>query len=126
MKIVGSIIEGSKLSGLLVLASVASLRKINFVVAGANPSNVSYEHILSFSSLEARRLDGPHDDTLVISLNVANVLLKRTLVDLGSLVNFLFAIALTDVELEDLKIDDVSISLVEFSREQGKFRCQFM
>lgn len=102
MKIVGFITKGTELSKLIIFASSAHIRKVNFMVAKRDPSNMTYEYMLSFSSSEVKRLSRPHDDTLVISLNVANVLLKKILVNLGSLVNLPFLMALIDIELQDL------------------------
>ena len=53
-------------------------------------SDPEYEDTLSFSSIEVMRLRRLYDDDFVISLNVANILLRRTLIDTGNALNILF------------------------------------
>ncbi|XP_057803341.1 uncharacterized protein LOC131018642 [Salvia miltiorrhiza] len=48
------------------------------------------EPIISFGPKDARSLFYPHDDALVFSANVANVLVHRIFVDSGSAVNILY------------------------------------
>ena len=55
---------------------------------------------------------------LVISLNVANVLLRLMLVDIGSSANIIFLATLREMRIENIKMDNVQVSLVGFSREQ--------
>lgn len=81
-----------------------------------DPLDALYEHTMFFLSSEPKQLSSSHDNALIISLSVANVLLKRMLVDLGNIVN-LFSIALIDMELEDQKIEDVNIALIGFLGE---------
>ena len=77
-----------------------------------------YEHTLSFSSNEVTRLRRPHDNALVIYLNIANALLRRMLIDTGSYTNILFLSVLKEMGIENAKIDRVQNNLVSFSREQ--------
>ncbi|KAF4363070.1 hypothetical protein F8388_013434 [Cannabis sativa] len=66
---------------------------------------------------EASELEHPHDDALVITLDVAHVRMKRMLVDTGSSANILFAGVLKEMEIEDLKAQDTQVTLVGFSGE---------
>lgn len=43
-----------------------------------------------FREEEAKHLDLEHDDVLVISLKIANALVKMILIDIGSLANILY------------------------------------
>lgn len=104
------------MSEFTISSLATNLRKVNSVIAMMDPSNAVYKLTLSFVSLEATRLAKPHDDALVISLNVANVLLKRILIDPGSYANLLFVTTLT--KLENLEIEDVNMSLVRFFGER--------
>lgn len=61
----------------------------------------------------------PHDDALVLSLNVANVLLKRILVNTGSSAILPFSSALIEMKLEEPNIKDVKVPLIRFSGEQS-------
>ena len=47
----------------------------------------------------------PHHDALVISLQVANFMVKRVLVDTGSSANIIFASALADMGTELDKVN---------------------
>ena len=60
----------------------------------------------------------PHHDALVISLQVANFMIKRVLVDTGSSANIIFAAALADMGAELEKINRRTTVLIGFSGEQ--------
>ena len=52
---------------------------------------------ISFTAKEQERILAPHHDALVISLTVANCLVKRILVDNGSSSNIIFLTAYKDL-----------------------------
>ena len=56
---------------------------------------------ISFTAKEEERILAPHHDALVISLTVANCLVKRILVDNGSSSNIIFQTAYQDLRLEE-------------------------
>ena len=60
----------------------------------------------------------PHDDTLVISLRIANCKVKRILVDNGSSTNVMFMSAFKEMNINESNIRHRSIVLVGFSGEQ--------
>ena len=80
-------------------------------------SDPKYEHSLTFSNHEIRSLWRPHDDALVISLNVANVLLRRMLVDTRSLSNIIFLSVLKEMGVENVRMKNVQVNLVGFLGE---------
>ena len=55
---------------------------------------------ISFTAKEQEKVLTPHHDALVISLTVANCLVKRLLVDNGSSGNIIFHAAYMDLGLE--------------------------
>ncbi|XP_056843166.1 uncharacterized protein LOC130495708 [Raphanus sativus] len=59
----------------------------------------------------------PHHDALVISLTIANCLVKRTLVDNGSSSNIIFYSAFADLGLEPAALTKKATPLVGFSGE---------
>ncbi|KAF4362506.1 hypothetical protein F8388_000669 [Cannabis sativa] len=69
--------------------------------------------LLSFNRGEASNLEHPHDDALVITLDVAHVRMKLMLVDTGSSANILFAGVLKEMEIEDLKAQDTQLGARE-------------
>ena len=49
---------------------------------------------------------------------MVNVLLQRMLVDTGSLANIIFLTAFKEMGIENMKMENVQVSLVGYSREQ--------
>ncbi|KAL5846603.1 hypothetical protein ACOSQ3_010127 [Xanthoceras sorbifolium] len=66
-------------------------------VQRTHTADPTYNYPISFSSDEHTDLFNPHHDALVISLTVANCLIKRILVDNGSSTNVLFHGALKEM-----------------------------
>ncbi|XP_031269851.1 uncharacterized protein LOC116128280 [Pistacia vera] len=74
--------------------------------------------VIQFEDDEPVTLAAPHHDALVISLQVANVLVKKVFVDGGSSANILFLEAVKAMGLEEVNINRRSTLLVGFSSEQ--------
>ncbi|CAA7061849.1 unnamed protein product [Microthlaspi erraticum] len=72
---------------------------------------------ISFASDEDKCVLAPHHDALVISLTIANSLMKRTLVDNGSSTNILFMDAYKGLGLDENALTRKSTPLVGFSGE---------
>ncbi|KAF4354771.1 uncharacterized protein LOC133031429 [Cannabis sativa] len=102
-KTVNVILGGSDLSRNSVRASMAHARRVQSVRAMAVIDSDGPDVHLSFNQGEASKLEHPHDDALVITLDVAHVRMKSMLVDTGSSANILFAGVLKEMEIEDLK-----------------------
>ncbi|KAM6580976.1 uncharacterized protein LOC133039310 [Cannabis sativa] len=92
---------GSDLSGNSVRASMAHARWVQSVRAMTVFDSNGPDVLLSFNQGEASELEHPHDDALVITLDVAHILMKRMLVDTGSSPNILFAGVLKEMEIKD-------------------------
>ena len=75
LRIVNTIFGGLDINGLIVSATSAYIWRVNLVILEYEASNPNYNYSLAFSSHEIQRLHRPHNDALVISLNVTNVLL---------------------------------------------------
>lgn len=73
---------------------------------------------VNFSSEDARRPSHPHHDTLVIVVLIVNCLVKRTLVDNGSLTNLLFLHALMEMKILEAQIVRKVTTLIGFIGEQ--------
>lgn len=78
------------------LAEVSSLSTTNYKKLGTPPILLSKE--------DRPGLDFPHDDALVIRLYIANFLIKRVLVDKGSLAKVLFLATLRRMKYYELLI----------------------
>ena len=66
---------------------------------------------------EQERVLTPHHDALVISLTVANCVVKRILVDNGSSGNIIFQAAYKDLGLEESALTQRITPLIGFSGE---------
>ncbi|KAF2580024.1 hypothetical protein F2Q68_00005041 [Brassica cretica] len=72
---------------------------------------------ISFMAKEQEKVLTPHHDSLVISLTVANCLVKRILVDNGSSGNIIFLAAYKDLGLEESALTRRITPLIGFSGE---------
>ncbi|XP_013738775.1 uncharacterized protein LOC106441514 [Brassica napus] len=72
---------------------------------------------ISFTAKDQRKILAPHHDALVISLTVANCLVKRILVDSGSSSNIIFQMAYQDLGLEESALTRKVTALIGFSGE---------
>ncbi|KAF3585765.1 hypothetical protein F2Q69_00030357 [Brassica cretica] len=72
---------------------------------------------ISFTAKEQEKVLTPHHDALVISLTVANNLVKRILVDNGSSSNIIFQAAYKDLVLEESALTKRITPLIAFSGE---------
>ncbi|GMN67570.1 hypothetical protein TIFTF001_036630 [Ficus carica] len=85
------------------------------------------EHFIIFHSSEATNLSRPHDDALVLTLNVSNCEVGRILVDNGSSADVFFLSTLREMELSESDIersttiltDETDRSLIA-TREEGR------
>ncbi|KAF3591522.1 hypothetical protein DY000_02021126 [Brassica cretica] len=72
---------------------------------------------ISFTAKEQEKVLTPHHDALVISLTVANCLVKRILVDNGSSGDIIFQAANKDLRLEESALTRMITPLIGFSGE---------
>ncbi|XP_013669028.2 uncharacterized protein LOC106373400 [Brassica napus] len=75
---------------------------------------------ISFTAKEQEKVLTPHNDALVISLTVANCLVKRMLVDNGSSNNIIFQAAYKELGLEESALTLRITPLIGFSEEVKK------
>ncbi|GMN69677.1 hypothetical protein TIFTF001_038724 [Ficus carica] len=75
------------------------------------------EHSITFHSSEATSLSRPHDDALVLTLNVLNCEVGRILVDNGSSTDVLFLSTLREMELSESNIKSSMTVLTGFNGE---------
>ncbi|GMN74866.1 hypothetical protein TIFTF001_053935, partial [Ficus carica] len=115
-KTIGVICGGSIYSGDTVTAVKSHRRKATQPVATTFPDD-SVEHSISFHSSEATSLSRPHDDALVLTLNVSNCEVGRILIDYRSSTNVLFLSTLREMELSESEIESSIIVLTGFNGE---------
>ncbi|KAG7537008.1 Ribonuclease H-like superfamily [Arabidopsis suecica] len=74
---------------------------------------------ISFDEEETRHLERPHDDALVITLDVANFEVSRILIDTGSSVDFIFLSTLERMGISRADIVGPPSPLVAFTSESA-------
>ena len=85
---------GSEISGISHAAAKKSTRNAKHGLEAAKPKRLLLgTDEISFTAKEQEKVLTPHHDSLVISLTVANCLVKRILVDNGSSGNIIFQAA---------------------------------
>jgi len=70
-----------------------------------------------FEEMETQHLERPHDDALVITLDVANFEVSRILIDIGSLVDLIFLITLERMGISKANVVGPPSPLVAFTSE---------
>ena len=89
---------GSEISGISHAASKKSTWNAKPGLEAAKPKRLLLgTDEISFTAKEQEKVPTPHHDSLVISLIVANCLVKRILVDNGSSDNIIFQAAYKDL-----------------------------
>lgn len=115
-KTIGVIFGGSIYSGETVTAIKSHRRRATQPIASTLPDD-PVEHSISFHSSEATCLSRPHDDALVLTLNVSNCEVGRILVDNGSSADVLFLSTLKEMELSESDIETSTTILTGFNGE---------
>ena len=72
------------------------------------------EPSISFIDKDAKRIHHPHDDTIVITLLIANCTTRRVLVDNGSSADILYYLAFQQMRLERDQLRPVCSPLIKF------------
>ncbi|XP_031282057.1 uncharacterized protein LOC116140581 [Pistacia vera] len=111
---------GSEISGVSYSSAKRYARTNNHhEVQSIHPVSRSCSHqVIQFEDDEPVTLAAPHHDALVLSLQIANILVKRVFVDGGSSANILFLEAVKAMGLEEANINRRPTLLVGFSSEQ--------
>ncbi|KAF3452063.1 hypothetical protein FNV43_RR08159 [Rhamnella rubrinervis] len=73
---------------------------------------------ITFTDADSRGVHHPHDDALVITMNVANCMVRRILVDNGSSVDILYWDAFKQMGIGKEKLDPASAPLFGFAGER--------
>ncbi|XP_031247982.1 uncharacterized protein LOC116105714 [Pistacia vera] len=114
------IFGGSEISGVSYsLAKRYARANHHHEVQSIHPISRSHSHqVIQFKDDEPVTLAALYHDALVVSLQIANILVKRVFVDGGSLANILFLEAVKAMGLEEANINRRLTLLVGFSLEQ--------
>jgi hypothetical protein len=83
------------------------------------PKNVRLDdQIISFSEEDARGTHQPHDDALVITINIAGFTTRRVMVDNGSSADILYLPAYQQMRLDKDKLRPMDAPLVGFTGDK--------
>ncbi|XP_031266381.1 uncharacterized protein LOC116124779 [Pistacia vera] len=82
------------------------------------PKKTSSKQVIQFEDHDLVTLTSMHHDAVVISLQIANILIRRIFVDGGSSANILFLEAVKPMGLNEADINMCPTILVRFSSEQ--------
>ncbi|KAG7542873.1 Retrotransposon gag domain [Arabidopsis thaliana x Arabidopsis arenosa] len=112
------ILGGSKFCG----DSISSIKKHrrNILLKASLSEEVDFQGAsISFDEEETRYLERPHDDALVITLDVANFEVSRILIDTGSSVDLIFLSTLERMGISRADIVGPPSPLVAFTSESA-------
>uniref|UniRef100_A0A2N9G960 Reverse transcriptase domain-containing protein n=1 Tax=Fagus sylvatica TaxID=28930 RepID=A0A2N9G960_FAGSY len=91
----------------------------NIMVVQRPPKNVRLDdQIISFSEEDARGTHQPHDDALVITVNIAGFTTRRVMVDNGSSADILYLLAYQQMQLDKDKLRPMDAPLVGFTGDK--------
>jgi hypothetical protein len=115
-----TIIRGPASGGTSCASRKAYARQIhNIMVVQRPPKNVHLDdQVISFSEENARRTHQPHDDTLVVTINIAGFTTRRVMIDNGSLVDILYLPAYQQMKLDKDKLRPMDTPLVGFTGDK--------
>ncbi|XP_013689204.2 uncharacterized protein LOC106392994 [Brassica napus] len=117
-RVIHVIFGGSKISGISHAAAKKSTRSAKNMQETGTPKRLFLgTDEISFTAKEQEKTLAPHHDALVISLIIANFLVKRILVDNDSSINIIFQTAYHDLGLEAGTLTWKVTPLIGFSGE---------
>uniref|UniRef100_A0A2N9HF13 Integrase catalytic domain-containing protein n=1 Tax=Fagus sylvatica TaxID=28930 RepID=A0A2N9HF13_FAGSY len=93
--------------------------QVNIMVVQRPPKNIRLDdQIISFSEEDARGTHQPHDDALVITINIAGFTTRRVMVDNGSSADILYLPAYQQMRLDKDKLRPMDAPLVGFTGDK--------
>uniref|UniRef100_A0A2N9GGQ7 Reverse transcriptase/retrotransposon-derived protein RNase H-like domain-containing protein n=1 Tax=Fagus sylvatica TaxID=28930 RepID=A0A2N9GGQ7_FAGSY len=115
-----TIIGGPTLGGTSCASRKAYARQVhNILVVQRPPKNVRLDdQIISFSEEDVRGTHQPHDDALVITMNVAGFTTRRVMVDNGSSADILYLPAYQQMKFDKDKLRPMDAPLVGFTGDK--------
>ena len=112
--IVGGLITGGSFRSL----KKACQRQVNSIHMVPPLKHRQTDQNMSFNKANARGVKQPHNDPLVIMLNIEGFNTKRILVDNGSSVNIIYFLAFQQLKLDPKRLRPFESPLVSFSGDR--------
>ena len=115
-----TIVGGPTVGGISRTSRKAYARQVhNILVVQRPPKNIRLDdQIISFSEEDARGTYQPHDDALVITMNIAGFTTRRVMVDNGSSADILYLLAYQEMKLDKEKLRPMEVPLVGFTGDK--------
>jgi hypothetical protein len=115
-----TIIGGPASGGTSRASRKAYARQVhNIMVVQRPPKNIRLDdQIISFSEEDARGTHQPHDDALVITVNIAGFTTRRVMMDNGSSADILYLPAYQQMRLDKDKLRPMDAPLVGFTGDK--------
>ena len=110
------IVEGTAVTGSSKNAWKTYLRMVQNVQLSGSVSKIAWREspIIGFLEEDARRLHHPHDDALVVSIQIEDYNMHRVLVDNGSSADILYYSAFQQIGIGRERLIPMNTSLVGF------------
>ena len=83
---------------------------------GSKKARIEEECII-FTEQDTQHVHFPHSDLLVVEIQIANMIVKRVLVDTGSSVNILYKSSMERMGLSSKDLEPCNQTIYGFSRE---------
>ena len=91
----------------------------NIMVVQRPPKNARLDdQVISFSEEDARGTHQPHDDALVVTINIAGFTTRRVMIDNKSSADILYLLAYQQMKLNKDKLRPMDASLVGFTKDK--------
>jgi hypothetical protein len=115
-----TIIGGPASGGTSRASRKAYARQVhNIMVVQRPPKNVRLDdQVISFSEEDARGTHQPHDDALVVTINIAGFTTRRVMIDNGSSADILYLPAYQQMRLDKDKLRPMDAPLVGFTGDK--------
>ena len=118
------IVGGTITTGSSQKAYKTYLRMVHTIqITGSVPKMPQVDnHTIEFSKDDARRLHHPHDDALLVSLQIGDYNMHRVLVDNGSSADILYYSVFQQMRIDREQLTSTNASLVGFGQSSYKGR----
>ena len=119
-----TIVGGLELGGTSRSSRKAYARHAHNILVTQRPrKNVKMDdQIITFSENNARGIHQPHDDALVVTMTIAGFIIRRVLIENGSLANVIYLPAYQQMRIDKERLRPIDIPLVDSQGTKSNHR----